>query len=332
MKQKKTIFNKSIWPKFIVQENNPALFKVLTLSIFTYVIILLTICRITTFPITIIKTQPITLIYEQTYIETSNAPNTSIVPDSKYYGANNQIAAQEIISSTLKNDDPQIKGKILSQKINSSSGERIIITENKDSIPELTIIENSEQSLNNFLKKADTTGSGETIVQSDTTNDDSQYIWLNRNKHREQIKQYVKQQAANNKHKTVQIQNIRSIAAPLRKSESTVTNLGKISMNIHASEFGEYEQRLLEAISYRWQLLSQRLGQSLSAGEIIIKYTLNKDGTITDLKVEKYTTSYSVALICSDAVASQSPQPKWSNGMITKFGDKKQMAVKFIYY
>lgn len=321
------------WPKFIFQEDRPPSLMVLLWTIFVYIVALFMLCRISVSQTINIFHQPLTIIYEQTYIDTNNS-NTTAPLSSKYYGAHNQSAEQEVQPTKL-GEDPTIKGSVLSQKITQAApaNETTNIDEVLPSSSE-NVENDPGRALKNFLGKDNPTNKdGETVPLSDlNVNEDSQYIALNRNRYRQKIQQSTKERVDNHKNKHVKFKTLRSVTAPIRKSESSVPRLGKISMDIQGSEFGEYEQRLLEAISYRWQLLSHRFENLPPAGEVVIRYIISKDGTISGLEIANNTTSYEAAMICSDAILSQSPQPEWSDDMVAKVGNKKQMMIKFLYY
>lgn len=312
---------------FVLQEDHSARAIVFGLTVFVYILFLIMICKTASLQVSIAPNKPMVVIYEQTYIDTDNRANSHLEQKTKYFGANDQTAAQELPPTKL-DDDPTIRGKEASQKLIPDEPIKIPSPGISTSVDESS----SGRTLKDFLNKENLDDIGETIRQSNATNIDDQHIALNHRKHRKALEKSIKQRIDEHKNEHVDIQNLRSVLAPIRRSDSSVTKIGKISMNVNGSEFGEYEQRLLEAISYRWEALSERSGNILMAGRIVIKYTLNKDGTITDLDITKYTTSREAALICLDAVASQSPQPAWSDDMVEKFGDKKQMAVQFIYY
>lgn len=322
---------KQSWPIFIISNGNQNTIKTIILSIIVYLVILFLAYKIQISSVYHIKSSPIEIFYEQSYIETFEDENLRIDKKTKYYGAHNQSASQEKMKNKT-GKDPFVEGKTLSQKIiNAPINNPLKIYKNQDNQLQ-SASHSTQESFNDFFKKGPKENIGETITQPDILTKKAPTIGLNRNKQAEKIKQYIDQSSQKKTEQYVRLNSIHSIEAPVRKSETSVSNIGKISMNVARSEFGEYEQRLLEAISYRWTLLSQRLTHSLSTGEIIVEYILNRDGTITDVTSTKCTASRSFALICCDSIASQSPQPEWSEDMIAKFGNSRKMSIKFIYY
>ncbi len=321
----------SKYPLFVIQEDRPGLFSIALISFIIYIVFLFTaypISKFAIYPTKIVRSTQ--SFHEQVYIETNKILNTDIVPETFYYGTHSQLAAQE--QNMLPNGkDPILKGEVLSQKITEiNPNEHYSFNTNKIS----QTISPSQESFEDFFKKSLKEQDEETIISSDSNNKHSNSIGLNHNNQKTILKQYIDHQISSYKKKQyVQIDaNLNSTLSPLRKSNTSVAVIGKVSMTVQGSEFGEYEQQLLEAISYNWQLLSQRCYNSLSCGEIVIQFTLNSDGTITDLKVNKYTSSDTAVIICSDAINSQSPFLKWTNDMISKFGNKKLMVIKFIYF
>ncbi len=321
---------RSKYPLFVIQEDRSSLFFTTLISFITYIAFLFTTYPVSKFAVYSTKIVRSTQsLHEQVYIETDKILNTDIVPETFYYGTYSQLAAQEQ-NMPPNGKDPILKGKVLSQKITESNPKE----HNSFSTDEISqTIPPSQESFEDFFKKSLKEQDGETIISSDSNNKHSNSVGLNRNNQKTLLKQYIDHQISSYKKQYVQIdENLNSTLSPLRKSNTSVAVIGTVSMTVQGSEFGEYEQQLLEAISYNWQLLSQRCYNSLSCGEIVIQFTLNSDGTITDLKVNKYTSSDTAVIVCSDAINSQSPFLKWTNDMISKFGNKKLMVIKFIYF
>ncbi len=123
-------------------------------------------------------------------------------------------------------------------------------------------------------------------------------------------------------------------SGPLMKQPRNANSIGTIAVNAKFSEFGEYQQRMVEAISQQWHMLAQT--SNLADGNLNTKVTLSfhmdSSGQIHTLTVLSTTATHTATLICQDAVLSRSPFGEWTDAMKKTLGDGMNIVFTFYYY
>lgn len=120
---------------------------------------------------------------------------------------------------------------------------------------------------------------------------------------------------------------------PLRESEGGVSRLGAVAIDAKFSEFGAYQQRMMEAISLQWNLLASRFNfTSRDVGTYVqIYFTMDKDGNLSDMKIEATSASNAATLLCQDAVVSRAPFGPWTAQMVKMLGESTPVRIRFFY-
>lgn len=123
------------------------------------------------------------------------------------------------------------------------------------------------------------------------------------------------------------------LPGPTMKSTSGVPGLGTIAIEAKFSEFGNYLQRMYEAIGYQWLLLANqtRRGSAQIASRVILEFIIFKEGGIEGLRVIHSTAGQTGTVICKDAVQSRSPFGLWTEEMVQTLGDEQSIRITFIY-
>ncbi len=123
------------------------------------------------------------------------------------------------------------------------------------------------------------------------------------------------------------------LPGPTMKSMTGVSGLGMISIEAKFSEYGDYLQRMYEAIGYQWLLLANQTRRAAAqiSSRVILDFVIFKNGEIKDLQVIHSTAGQTATLICKDAVQSRTPFGKWTEEMVRTLGDEQEIRVTFIY-
>ena len=121
--------------------------------------------------------------------------------------------------------------------------------------------------------------------------------------------------------------------APLRESLGGVSRLGVVAIEAKFTEFGAYQQRMMEAISAQWNLLAGRYHfTSRDLGtRVEVVFSLDKDGVLKDFKIEGSSASRAATLLCQDAVISRAPFGPWTEAMVRMLGDETPVRIRFFY-
>jgi hypothetical protein len=123
------------------------------------------------------------------------------------------------------------------------------------------------------------------------------------------------------------------LPGPMMKSTSSVPGLGMIAIEAKFSEFGDYLQRMYEAIGYQWLLLANqtRRASAQIASRVVIEFIIFNEGDIENLRVVHSTAGQAATIICKDAVQSRSPFGVWTDEMVRTLGEEQTIRVTFIY-
>ena len=110
------------------------------------------------------------------------------------------------------------------------------------------------------------------------------------------------------------------------------SRVGTVGVDANYSEFGEYNQRLVEAVSSQWNLFARRtnLADGNIGTKVEIKFVLDHKGYIHDLEVIRTTATRAGTNICHDAIASRAPYGDWTEKMVAIHG--KQLPITFTFF
>jgi len=106
------------------------------------------------------------------------------------------------------------------------------------------------------------------------------------------------------------------------------------SFDSKSTAFGEYDAKIVEAISQRWYDLldSQKFAQDRT-GQVTLRFHLNYNGTITDMTVMKNTVGDLLSYVCQQAVTDPAPFEAWPSDMRRQIGANfREITFTFYYY
>lgn len=80
------------------------------------------------------------------------------------------------------------------------------------------------------------------------------------------------------------------------------------NMDVKATPFGSYDAAFIAAVQARWfNLLDERDFVQNRAGKVVIEFRLNKDGRITDLRVDENEVTEMLGWLCERAILDPAP-------------------------
>jgi hypothetical protein len=129
-------------------------------------------------------------------------------------------------------------------------------------------------------------------------------------------------------------QQLNKIPGPKMKQDGGVSRrLEYASLDAKATPFGAYDLAFIEAVSRRWyDLLDKRDYSQDRHGRVIVKFELNYDGRISNMKVVENTVGETLGLICQKAVLDPSPFERWPSDMRRMVGDDtREIQFTFFY-
>ena len=125
----------------------------------------------------------------------------------------------------------------------------------------------------------------------------------------------------------------RVLSGPIMRSAGRAPVIANIAVNARFTAFGDYLQRMFDAVGFQFQLLASRLTppQSEISTRVIIEYILTLEGEVSETNVIYTTAGRAATLICQDAIHSTAPYGLWSEEMIRTLGDEQKIRITFIY-
>ncbi len=114
------------------------------------------------------------------------------------------------------------------------------------------------------------------------------------------------------------------------KSNSAANEFGAVSVDARFSEFGDYTQRILEAIQASWYVICRR-SEIRTRGVVTVRFLLYSDGTVDSVQVLQADAHEVAIYACCDAVESRSPFEEWPPEMIERFGNVDEVKIRFFY-
>ena len=112
-----------------------------------------------------------------------------------------------------------------------------------------------------------------------------------------------------------------------------VNRAGTIAVDARFSNYGDYTQRMMEAIqSSWWSIIERSRFEGVSRGNVIVRFRLHRDGTVTDAQVLGTEVTRVMTLACKDAVMAPAPYDIWRADMVAMYGESDTVTINFIYH
>lgn len=127
---------------------------------------------------------------------------------------------------------------------------------------------------------------------------------------------------------------LRKVApGPLKQSPGGVTRVGAIAIDANFSEFGDYLQRMFDAIGSKWTQLNESASRSYAEvnSQVIVEFFVNREGSIEDLTVVHANADRLRTLFCEDAIKSRAPYGPWTSDMVRVLGERQPVRFTFYY-
>ena len=119
----------------------------------------------------------------------------------------------------------------------------------------------------------------------------------------------------------------------LLKNNVGVNRAGAIAVDAKFSNYGDYSQRMMEAIqSSWWALIDRARFESVSRGSVVIRFILCRDGSVVNAEILRTDVPQVMALACKDAVMAPAPFDHWREDMVALFGNEKTVTITFHYH
>ena len=112
-----------------------------------------------------------------------------------------------------------------------------------------------------------------------------------------------------------------------------VSRAGSIAIDARFSNYGDYTQRMMEAIqSSWWSIIERSRFEGVSRGRVVVRFRLHRDGTVTDTQILGNEVTRVMSLACKDAVMAPAPYDIWRADMVAMYGESDTVTINFHYY
>lgn len=106
------------------------------------------------------------------------------------------------------------------------------------------------------------------------------------------------------------------------------------TLDVKATQFGEYDRAIIEAVSQRWyDLLDSRRFAQDRTGKVILRFKLKPDGTIIEMQTADNNVGELLGYLCQEAIEEAAPFAKWPPDMVRMIGaNYREISFTFYYY
>lgn len=121
-------------------------------------------------------------------------------------------------------------------------------------------------------------------------------------------------------------------AGPLADNRVRASRQGTLAVDSRFSEFGAYQQRMIEAISRQWNLLGAQYDLVSAIGsQTVIEFRLNTRGELTRLEVLFSNSTNLGRGLCEQSILTTAPYGEWTSEMVSVLGSR-DCPVRITFY
>ena len=104
------------------------------------------------------------------------------------------------------------------------------------------------------------------------------------------------------------------------------------SLDVKVTGFSDYDRRFIEAVTQHWYdlLESQRFTLDRT-GKVVLRFRLNCDGSISDMRIADNSVGDLLGYVCQKAVMDNAPFERWPTNMRLELGDYCDVQFTFYY-
>ncbi|MGJ3243812.1 MAG: hypothetical protein ACFE0O_12790 [Opitutales bacterium] len=125
----------------------------------------------------------------------------------------------------------------------------------------------------------------------------------------------------------------RVVPGPLMQSAGVASRSGAVAVDARFSEFGDYAQRMVEAVSRAWNSQVARAPENIGErpSRVQLRFVLNSFGEVKEMETVTTSASALDTAMCRDAIQSRSPYGIWTEDMINVLGMETTLTFTFHY-
>lgn len=120
--------------------------------------------------------------------------------------------------------------------------------------------------------------------------------------------------------------------APTIRNELGTQNIGLLAYNARWSEYGEYLQRLIDAVQAQWDRILMRSSYYPSGGSLVkVVFKLNDKGEVTEIVSVEGEGGEVGKRLCVSAITERAPYGEWPEDMRSALGTEQELTFRFLY-
>ncbi len=124
----------------------------------------------------------------------------------------------------------------------------------------------------------------------------------------------------------------KALPGPVKRQPAGVSQTGRTAVNAHFGPFGDYLERMQEAIQQRWDSLGRARSISESQTRVVLEFTLTKEGLVRGLETVDTTSQALGTLLCRTAIEQGQSYGEWSKEMVQLLGEDEKITFTFYYW
>lgn len=120
--------------------------------------------------------------------------------------------------------------------------------------------------------------------------------------------------------------------AIFQENKFGTSNIGLNAWDAKWSNYGQYLQKLIEAVQIQWErILIESRVYPTSGTMVTVKFKLNKEGQISEIVSVEGTAGNQAEKACTSAITSRAPYGPWTDDMIAVLGEAQELTFTFFY-
>lgn len=120
--------------------------------------------------------------------------------------------------------------------------------------------------------------------------------------------------------------------APTIKNQFGSKNIGAVAYNAKWSAYGEYMQRLIDAVQAQWERLILRSSVYPTSGALVkVEFRIDAKGEISEILRVQGSGGEIAQRLCVSAITERAPYGEWTEDMIAVLGKEQEITFTFYY-
>jgi len=135
--------------------------------------------------------------------------------------------------------------------------------------------------------------------------------------------------------RTIREALLQKAQTPGRKTQRDggASHRGHLSYDVKVTGFGAYDRLFIDAVTTRWYDLLDNLSyDNYQQGKVVVQFTLNYKGEISNVRIADNTVSDMLSLMCEKAIRDPAPFGEWTKEMRLAVGDDTRRITFTFFY